>query len=293
MGNHSANNNSIWLDLPRRIATIAIGFPIIVVILSHTITAYLFFLGVHLLCCLEWIRLQDSSLSARGILDFVVFASLSVLMANMPYRWIPLGHWLSTCVLYLYQFPTPSPHLLFGLVFLSIPMSAWYLVALSFRHTISLLLIVWNCDTGALLVGRIAKSLVPGAQQQQPQSPSPQGQTSVGWLHKISPAKSMAGIVGGLVFGTLTCVGIPLLWRFVDRNDAPNGTSHHEWDDHTLLLGMVLSVSAIFGDLVESAVKRTTGRKDSSKLLPGHGGILDRFDSTFLSVVVYYYWCLS
>lgn len=289
MGSHSPNDNSIWLDLPRRIATIVIGFPIIVVVLSHPITAYLFFLGVHLLCCLEWIRLQGSSSSAGGILDFVVFASLSVAMANMPHQWLLLGHWVSACILFLYQFPSPTPHFSFGLIFLSIPMSAWYLVAHSFRHTTSLLLIVWNCDTGALLVGRIAKSLAPAAQQ----PPTPECQTSLGWLHKISPAKSMAGIVGGLVFGTLTCAGIPWLWRFVDRNDAPNGTSNHEWDDHTLLLGIVLSVSAIFGDLVESAVKRTTGRKDSSKLLPGHGGILDRFDSTFLSVVVYYYWCLS
>ena len=288
MSSPSLNTNSIWLDLPRRIATIVIGFPIIVVLLSHPITAYLFFLGVHLLCCLEWIRLQDPASSTHDVLDFAVFASLSVFMANLPQQWIPLGLWMSTCILFLYQFPSPTPHLLFGMVFLSIPMSAWYLVAPSFRHTISLLLIVWNCDTGALLVGRIAKSLVPAQQQPLP-TPRPQS-----WLHRISPAKSIAGIVGGVVFGTLTCAGIPWLWRFVDGNDGLNGAFHHnEWDDHTLLLGIVLSASAILGDLVESAVKRTTGRKDSSKLLPGHGGVLDRFDSSFLSVVLYYYWCLS
>ena len=54
-----------------------------------------------------------------------------------------------------------------------------------------------------------------------------------------------------------------------------------------IVIGLILSFTAIMGDLVESAVKRNAGKKDSGKLLPGHGGILDRFDSTFLSVVLY------
>mmetsp|Transcript_22680 Transcript_22680/g.33891 ORF Transcript_22680/g.33891 Transcript_22680/m.33891 type:complete len:469 (+) Transcript_22680:42-1448(+) len=54
-----------------------------------------------------------------------------------------------------------------------------------------------------------------------------------------------------------------------------------------MIIGLLLSFTAIIGDLVESAVKRNAGKKDSGKLLPGHGGILDRFDSTFLVVVVY------
>ncbi len=101
--------------------------------------------------------------------------------------------------------------------------------------------------------------------------------------------------MGGFVFGVLTTVCIPWLWRNVDNyynTDNNNGDGHPEsyWDDHTVQLGIVLSISAIFGDLVESAVKRTTGQKDSSKLLPGHGGILDRFDSSLFAVVLYNYY---
>lgn len=59
------------------------------------------------------------------------------------------------------------------------------------------------------------------------------------------------------------------------------------------LVGCVLSVFAILGDLVESCVKRDSGHKDSGKLLPGHGGLLDRFDSSFLAAGVYCHWCLS
>ena len=55
------------------------------------------------------------------------------------------------------------------------------------------------------------------------------------------------------------------------------------------VMGLMISLCAIGGDLVESAVKRNAGVKDSGKLLPGHGGVLDRFDSSFLAVVVYYH----
>jgi len=59
------------------------------------------------------------------------------------------------------------------------------------------------------------------------------------------------------------------------------------------IIGAVLSAFAIMGDLVESSVKRASGLKDSGKLLPGHGGILDRFDSTLLAAIVYWHWCLG
>ena len=59
------------------------------------------------------------------------------------------------------------------------------------------------------------------------------------------------------------------------------------------ILGIILSVFGIMGDMVESAVKRRSDAKDSGKLLPGHGGFLDRFDSTFFAVEVYLHLCMD
>ena len=61
------------------------------------------------------------------------------------------------------------------------------------------------------------------------------------------------------------------------------------WESYSnrLLLGVSLSLLAIIGDLVESSIKRQSQSKDSGSLLPGHGGVLDRFDSSLLAVLLY------
>jgi phosphatidate cytidylyltransferase len=59
---------------------------------------------------------------------------------------------------------------------------------------------------------------------------------------------------------------------------------------HCAILGFIIGIAATFGDLAESLLKRQTGVKDSSNLVPGHGGMLDRIDSLlFTAVVTFYY----
>lgn len=92
---------------------------------------------------------------------------------------------------------------------------------------------------------------------------------------------------------TTTAMGGLLDFDSIFNNEAFFLLQIHNVSLRRMIVGVVISSCAIIGDLVESSVKRNAGKKDSGKLLPGHGGILDRFDSTFLAVVLYCYWMLK
>lgn len=103
---------------------------------------------------------------------------------------------------------------------------------------------------------------------------------------RISPGKSWEGSVGGAVFVVAAAVGIWYVAEKYGMNDLQ--LEHYEW----VGLGLVVVVFGTWGDLVESLFKRTLGIKDSGSILPGHGGMLDRFDSSLLAIpaaVVYLY----
>lgn len=277
--------SSVWSDLPRRLTTVSLGVPIILYILSFPPTALLFFQGVQILACLEWVQLLPPTTNAREWTNYL-FVVVSMVVAQLSDEAFSLGMVLGMAVLYLV---TRNHHLLHGLLLLTLPFHTWYQVSKSFTHTVTLLFIVWNCDTGALVTGRIRRMLFPN-----------QPSHNIAWLHVISPAKSVVGIWGGILLGTLTTLGIPAMWNacyeyLPSKQEQSGWWLKSPWDTllHRTLLGIGLSMLAILGDLVESAVKRQAGKKDAGKLLPGHGGILDRFDSSLLAVVAYRYFCMT
>ena len=93
----------------------------------------------------------------------------------------------------------------------------------------------------------------------------------------ISPNKTIEGAIGGTIMCVLACL-IYGIWVF-----------KLEWYQ-ALILGILIAVFAQIGDLCESMIKRDAGVKDSSNIIPGHGGFLDRTDSYILTIpVVYYY----
>ena len=136
----------------------------------------------------------------------------------------------------------------------------------SYVFPLSLFIFLWMNDTGAYLSGSLLgkHKLFP----------------------RVSPGKSWEGSIGG---GILV-VGVALLvWYLLGTYfpDEPN-LSAAEWAG----LGLTVVVFGTWGDLIESLFKRTLGIKDSGNILPGHGGMLDRFDSSLLAipaVVVYLY----
>lgn len=130
-------------------------------------------------------------------------------------------------------------------------------------YVIVLLTLVWSNDVGAYLVGSTIG--------RNPMAPS------------ISPKKSWEGFFGGVLFA----VGVALVWwsfYFQDQVTPIDDTALTKaiWAG----LGLVAAVGAVVGDLVESKFKRWIGVKDSGKLIPGHGGMLDRFDALFFAVPI-------
>ncbi len=122
---------------------------------------------------------------------------------------------------------------------------------------------VWLADTGAYFIGR------------------QWGKHKMS--KRLSPKKSWEGYIGGIVFGVL---GTMLLaWLF--QRYAPVGPMINIWSG--ALLGLVLSLVSVLGDLGESMIKRQVGMKDSGTLLPGHGGVFDRIDSWLWGGVVGYF----
>lgn len=97
----------------------------------------------------------------------------------------------------------------------------------------------------------------------------------------ISPSKTVEGLLGGVVAGTVTVVAFAITW--------------HEWlpASDALALGLAVSVAAPVGDLAESFVKRSVGVKDSGGLLGPHGGVLDRLDAILFTAVAGYYVVLA
>lgn len=119
----------------------------------------------------------------------------------------------------------------------------------------------WLCDTTAYYVGRYL------------------GKNKI--CPKVSPKKTIEGSIGGLLGSTIACV---IFGAIIGRYGVNIALYHY------VIIGALCGVLCQLGDLVASSIKRHVGVKDYSNLIPGHGGILDRFDSIlFASVVVYYY----
>jgi len=121
-----------------------------------------------------------------------------------------------------------------------------------------LLLVVWSSDTGAYYGGRLL-----GRRRLAPQ---------------LSPAKTVEGFVVGVV-AAIAAAFLARVW-FMHRLAIAD----------CLLLAPLLAAVGAAGDLIESALKRWTGAKDSSGLIPGHGGMLDRIDSLLLAAPVLFYY---
>ena len=130
---------------------------------------------------------------------------------------------------------------------------------------LSIFIFLWANDTGAYCTGSLLgkHKLFP----------------------RISPAKSWEGSIGG---GILVLIVAAILGYIANNGNDTHTLNIAQW----MGLGLVVVVFGTWGDLVESLFKRTLGVKDSGNILPGHGGMMDRFDSSLMAIpaaVVYLY----
>ena len=162
-------------------------------------------------------------------------------------------------------------HTFFSLFYTAIPFSMFPFAAFSRTGLNSILphnniifspgiiigffLLIWANDTGAYLTG-----------------------TSFGrhkLMERISPKKTWEGFLGGIIIAVLVA------WFLSDWLGVVSKI-------HWVFISIIVSVAGTYGDLVESMLKRSTGVKDSGTIMPGHGGFLDRFDSTIISFPIVY-----
>jgi phosphatidate cytidylyltransferase len=162
-----------------------------------------------------------------------------------------------------------------GQMYIALPLSMINIVAFQISETgepsfdmllpLSIFIFLWTNDTGAYCSGSLfgKHKLFP----------------------RISPGKTWEGSIGG---GILVMIVSGVIGYLANSNDDNHMLSIPEW----VGLGVVIAVFGTWGDLVESLFKRTIGIKDSGNILPGHGGMLDRFDSSLMAIpaaVVYLY----
>lgn len=170
---------------------------------------------------------------------------------------IPIGVLIVIAELYRHR-PNPFHNIsytIFGVIYAAVPFCFFYAMAFldgsfSTHFPLAFLIMLWSSDTGAYLFGsRLGKHKL---------------------FERHSPKKSWEGFIGGML--TSVVASIIISYYFADLSTL-------QW----VGMALIIVVAGTFGDLAESMLKRSLSTKDSGTLLPGHGGLLDRFDGLLLS----------
>lgn len=266
--------------LGQRIITALLMLAVLVPAVFYPLTPP--FLGVALLLIAagawEWARMNQTSagvavfygvlcacLCALAWMAGAVNASMRLLWILVGCTWVLMGAFLLRAGVGVWVGVPRSIRLSGGLIAL---FTAWLAVAqarlIGINFLFSALVLVWVADVFAYFAGRalggkfIARKLAPA----------------------ISPGKTWEGALGG-VLGVMVCA---FVWRWADTAFAVDSLSLYSrlWErgTATMVIAVVfMAAMSVVGDLLESLFKRSAGVKDSSGLLPGHGGVLDRVDA--------------
>lgn len=235
-------------------------------LLLDTVAAASVFGVIWLLGAGEWARLAGLGKVGRALYGLAFASAFTTVLgfglspALVPWLLWPAVLGWAVMLLYVIRYPRPVSDILvaaFGLIALT---AAW--VSLYWLHrsagpgpslVLAGLVIVWSADVGAYFAGRTfgRRSLAPA----------------------VSPNKTWEGVFGGLAAACIT--GVVAAW-LIGLSWLP-----------LVVLAFAVALVSIVGDLGISAFKRRAGVKDSGMLLPGHGGVLDRFDGVTAALPFY------
>lgn len=198
-------------------------------------------------------QLAFAELMAVGAFAVVSLGMLNVMPLSGLVLLLPVLPFLFALFSTTTDFKTIAACNFGSIALLSVPctLMVWMHELFTPKMLLLVFVLLWANDTFAYLTGRLL------------------GKHKL--FERISPGKTIEGSLGGLVF---TLVGVVIFSRFVDW--LPLVTA--------LGMGLIAVVFGTLGDLCESMLKRQAGVKDSGNLIPGHGGILDRFDSVLFAM---------
>jgi len=266
--------------LKQRIITALILAPIMIGgIFFLPLHEFMYFIGfIVAVGAWEWANLSGVSNKAARLAYVAGVVAILFAIAQLDadqarwLLWVALAWWIFAFVL-VRNYPKGKaiwgatvPRLLMGLVIL-LPMWEGFVEIKAYPESgmliMYVMLLVWGADVGAYFAGRqfgkrkLAKN--------------------------VSPGKSWEGVYGGLVTTALIAVASAF---YLESQYALFSMDLEKWITLLVITAGVVMVS-VLGDLIESMVKRHRGIKDSSNLLPGHGGVMDRIDSMTAAVPVF------
>lgn len=260
--------SNFWL----RIIT---GTVFIAVVLSAIwfgpITFQVLFLWIALLAADEFYRISKESLPSKTtglILAAVTYIIISATaFSQVPDRYTALIFPVAAIVFFVELYRKhEKPFLsvavtMLGVLYAALPFALLNKIAAYGLHynrsvIIGYFVLLWSSDSFAYVWGRML------------------GRRKL--FERVSPGKTWEGCIGG----TITTLGVAYLLYHFNPETALM---------HWLVIALIICITGVYGDLVESMLKRSLGIKDSGTFLPGHGGLLDRFDGLLLSVP--FVWC--
>ena len=253
-----------------------VGF-IAAMLLGLLVNKYLFavlFLFIMIVMMIEFYRMtmgdkykwSRATAIFAGVILFVLVFMVAAFGVKVDYVGLALVPIIIVMIFSLYSKDKTEfwkfSHMYTGFLYIAVPLALSNFIA--FKHgefsgtlLLSFFIIIWASDVGAFVFGsafgqKYGKKLFP----------------------EISPKKSWIGFWGGMLCAVLASCILKLTGMF----EFPMV--------HAIILAIVMDIAGVYGDLFESQWKRSFDLKDSGDIIPGHGGMLDRFDSTLMAFPV-------